>query len=227
MMVQALQEVTQQQDASGAGGGGSATDGGQNASAVQQSDQQANAAAVFAAAMAAAAGLMPGGLQQQLLGFGAADNGAAIADEEDEDGEGGEDAHADLAPHLLAALQESLGFTEGAAAAEAILPRHRKRVLASLYQQQAAQDPGGTLARFLAEMGGSGGGLLGAGGGGDGMMGAGGLPLPGLDVSGMGGMGGPSSGPQRAPRQSQPRRFYEPTQKVRPQLLVCPQECPA
>ena len=89
-------------------------------------------------------------------------------------------------------------------------------MLASLYQQQAVEEPNQALARLIAEMGAGGGGGGFDGGFGSGMDGSG-LPLPGLDVAGgMGimGLSGPGAGggagpSQRAPRQSQPRKSYE------------------
>ncbi|GAX78625.1 hypothetical protein CEUSTIGMA_g6064.t1 [Chlamydomonas eustigma] len=154
----------------------------------QQQQQQADLNAAAVAAMAAA-GMLPGGLQQQLMGLsfpGMGDlsvAGGTTGSNQDSDTEdGGEEANADLAPILLAHLQSTLGVAEGTEAAEAILPQNRKKMLATLLQQQ------------LHQVGGSGGLLL--------PQGAGGEVPSSLPVS------------NRAGRQGNSRRFYEPTQKV-------------
>jgi hypothetical protein len=130
--------------------------------AQQQQQQQADLNAAAMAAMAAA-GMLPGGLQQQLLGLsfpglgdlGTAAGGAAGTSQDSDTEDGGEEANADLAPILLTHLQSTLGVAEGTAAAEAILPRNRKKVLATLLQQQ------------LHQVGGAGGLLLPQGTGGE------------------------------------------------------------
>ena len=79
------------------------------------------------------------------MGFdpGSSSGGGGGGGEEEE----GDDVHADLVPHLVLALQEMLGPAAGAAAAAAVAPSDRKRMLTDLFQHQAAVDPSGTLAR--------------------------------------------------------------------------------